>query len=253
MWEKYKKLKEWVIARVLWAETELKGKTGAEKRAAVVEKLDEAIRLPFWLEWADGPLIGWLVDLVCAKLNLLTDGDFSGVVLDEKQTEELAAVLDAKATAVSAGATLDERLAELCREYGVETETPTKSGDLTENFSRAEFACKCGCGAADTDPRLAALCQTIRDAVGVPVRVNSGVRCAAHNQKVGGVPGSYHVQGLAADLSCSLGANKLYEVIQALYMAGKLSGLEYCRRYPTFVHVDIGKPRKERFSYGGGK
>ena len=92
------------------------------------------------------------------------------------------------------------------------------------------------------------MCQTIRDAAGVPVRVNSGCRCAAHNAKVGGAANSYHTQGKAADLSCSLGANKLYELIQALYSAGKLPGLAYCLKYPSFVHIDIGGERKQRFA-----
>ena len=55
------------------------------------------------------------------------------------------------------------------------------------------------------------MCQKIRDELGVPVRVNSGCRCRSHNAKVGGVPNSQHIQGYAADLSCSLGASKMYE------------------------------------------
>lgn len=256
MWEKMKRLKQWVVEKVLWAEQELAGKTGAEKRAVVVSKLDELITLPFFLEWADGPVIGWLVDMACEKLNWLRDGDFAGVELTDVQKDELAEVLTAKVDnkADVSALTVDERLGKLCQDYGIEwapqTE-PTKGGDLSEHFYRREFACKCGCGKDDVDPKLVQLCETIRQAAGVPVRVNSGCRCEKHNKKVGGTANSYHTQGKAADLSCGIGAMSLYELIQGLYAAGKLPGLEYCLRYPTFVHIDIGKPRKQRFAVKG--
>ena len=273
MWEKFKKLKVWVVERVLWAEKELKGKTGAEKRAVVVAKLNEIIDLPWVPEWVEKKVIGWLVDLACEKLNILTDHDFSKMQLDEKQTGELVEALEAPTemvvSAASKAATVDERLAELCKMYGiereeepklsstpepepVEPEPPATDGDrITAHFRRGEFKCKCGCGKDDIDAALVRLCETIRGAVGVPLIINSGCRCEAHNAKVGGVKGSYHTQGKAADLSCSLGARKLYDTIQALYAAGKLEGLEYCIRYKTFVHIDIGKPRSQRFAVRG--
>jgi len=61
-------------------------------------------------------------------------------------------------------------------------------GDLTRNFSRSEFACPC-CGRADVDMRLVEALQELRDLAGVPVRVNSGFRCAKHNREVGGAAG----------------------------------------------------------------
>ena len=249
MWQKFLELKKWIVEKVLWAEAEMGDKTGPERRAYIVQRLDDLIKLPFWLEWADGPLIGWLVDLACDKLNWLTDhGSWEGVT--PEQGAELAEVLTVKTSRIDTREkTIDERLEDLYREYGIPRPTePTEGGDLTKNFSRKEFACKCGCGKDDIDPKLAEMCQTIRDAVGVPVRVNSGCRCAAHNARVGGAADSYHTQGKAVDLSCAVGARALAETIQALYVAGKLDGLEYCLRYPTFVHIDIGKKRKQRFA-----
>ena len=90
------------------------------------------------------------------------------------------------------------------------------------------------------------LCQKIRDSVGVPIRVNSGYRCPFHNKRVGGVANSYHVQGLAADLSCSIGAESLFAAIRKLYALGVIPELSYCLLYRAsgFVHVDCGKTRK---------
>ena len=65
------RMKKWVLEQVLWAERELKGKSGKEKKLAVVLKLDEMVRLPVWLEWADGPVIAWMVDRVCDTLNAM--------------------------------------------------------------------------------------------------------------------------------------------------------------------------------------
>ena len=50
-------------------------------------------------------------------------------------------------------------------------------GDLTKDFSRQEFACKCGCGFDRIDPRVVDMCQVIRDKLGAPVRINSACRC----------------------------------------------------------------------------
>ena len=87
MWEKIKKS---VIEQVMWAEKNLKGKNGAEKRKAVVSKLDELIKLPSSLEWVDDGILGWLVDRVCDQLNELTRHNFGGIELSESQERDIA-------------------------------------------------------------------------------------------------------------------------------------------------------------------
>ena len=118
----------------------------------------------------------------------------------------------------------------------------------TEHFRVKEFACKCGCGfglkEGDVDQRLIDMCETIRQELGVAVRVNSGCRCPAHNARVGGVKGSKHMQGKAADLSCSLGAGKMFETVKRLHAEGKLPELDYCKRYKSWIHIDCGGKRR---------
>ena len=273
-WTKLREFRVWVVEKVLWAENELSGKTGAEKRAIIVGKLDELVPLSFWLEWADGPLIGWMVDRACDILNHITGHKFKGLQLSQEQKEKVADVLEAPVkVAATKAQDVNERLEELYKKYGIQPDKPDepaqtpapgkgpetpapipalKPGYITSHFQRREFACKCGCGADNIDPALVQMCETIRDSIGVPLIVNSGVRCEKHNAKVGGVKGSYHTQGKAVDLSCTLGARKLFEAIRELYDAGKLPGLEYCLLYPTFVHIDIGKPRNQRFAVKRG-
>lgn len=42
--------------------------------------------------------------------------------------------------------------------------------------------------------------QPLRDAMNGPIKIGSGYRCTRLNQAVGGVPGSQHTKGEAADL-----------------------------------------------------
>ena len=119
----------------------------------------------------------------------------------------------------------------------------------TRNFKVSEFACKCGCGFDKIDQRVMNMAQIIREALGVPVRVNSGCRCENHNKKVGGVKNSKHLLGKAADLSCEKGAAGMFETVKRLYGEGKLPDLDYCIWYQrkNFIHIDCGGKRNNRW------
>jgi len=79
-------------------------------------------------------------------------------------------------------------------------------GDISDHFSRYEFACKCGCGFDTVD---AALINIILEKVHrwaqrtynarVKIEVSSGNRCPTHNASEGGAPDSQHIYGKAAD------------------------------------------------------
>lgn len=114
----------------------------------------------------------------------------------------------------------------------------------TKNFKVNEFACKCGCGFNIIDQKTMDMAQKIRAKLDMPVHVNSGCRCEKHNARVGGVKGSQHTLGKAADLSCSLGVKRMLKAIKELYASGELEELRYCKEYNTFIHVDCGKKRK---------
>ena len=118
----------------------------------------------------------------------------------------------------------------------------------TKNFKVSEFACK-HCGENKIDQRVLNMAQVIREELGVPVKVNSGYRCPVHNANVGGAKKSNHMKGLAADLSCSLGAKALFAAIANLKAKGKLPDLQYAIWYgkKNFVHIDCGKVRNNFF------
>ena len=78
-----------------------------------------------------------------------------------------------------------------------------KRGDktaLTKNFTRDEFECQCKkCNAQMIDLELVDKLQSIRDVLGVKLKVTSGYRCITHNAKVHGSSHSKHLYGFAAD------------------------------------------------------
>ena len=73
-----------------------------------------------------------------------------------------------------------------------------------KNFTRSEFACKCGgqyCDGFPAEPaeKLVALLQKIRDHYGKAVHPVSGLRCERWNKIQGGVANSRHRLGQAMD------------------------------------------------------
>ncbi len=92
----FDKLKAFALEQVLWAEKNLKGKSGAEKKAAVVKKLDDLITLPAYLEWADDMVISYLVDSVCEKLNMLEGHNFGDTEISKQAQEEIIENIEVK-------------------------------------------------------------------------------------------------------------------------------------------------------------
>lgn len=119
MFESLKEAKEnakrKALEYVIWAETNLVGKTGAEKKAAVIKKLDDMIALPGWLEWLDDILISLFVDKLCTVLNYLTSKDFAGLLLTKQEAETIVQVADSNPDAASTvqGTTISDKIASL--------------------------------------------------------------------------------------------------------------------------------------------
>lgn len=107
-------------------------------------------------------------------------------------------------------------------------------GDISTDFNRSEFACKCGCGADGISPQLVDLLQMLREAIGRPLAITSGVRCPKHNQRCGGKPNSAHLTGDAADITCSTSQLRMQLVSLA-----QRAGVRRIGVHKTFVHLDI--------------
>lgn len=126
-------------------------------------------------------------------------------------------------------------------------------GDLSEHFSRSEFACKCGCGFGladgDVDAGIVILLEKIRARVGGPVRLNSGCRCEKRNRDEGGAKHSTHMLGQAADIRVEGGWHRRRILDAAIFEGAEGVGVA-----KSFVHVDVhpGSPdvaRPSAWSY----
>ncbi|HWR41832.1 YcbK family protein [Sporomusa sp.] len=108
---------------------------------------------------------------------------------------------------------------------------------MSKYFSESELACKC-CGqlpAGGMGERLLQVLDAIREAVGSPVSLSCAYRCPEHNAEVGGVPNSYHIQGIAADVLVPDGMS-----VDELASIAEQCGAKGIGRYYSqeFVHVD---------------
>lgn len=115
------------------------------------------------------------------------------------------------------------------------------SGDLTENISRHELACKCGCGMDSMDWEtivvVQSCCDHFRRRLGVlrvTLDITSANRCGEDNRRVGGSKNSYHMKSRAMDISIrGVHAKDVY-----LYFTQRYPNLFGFGSYPTFTHID---------------
>lgn len=94
--EKYKKFKTKVIKHVIWAEKELSGKTGEEKKKVVADQLDLLIKLPEFLEWADDIFISWIIDRVCKQINEVLGHEFGEKEIKDEDIGKIADAIEEK-------------------------------------------------------------------------------------------------------------------------------------------------------------
>ena len=130
-------------------------------------------------------------------------------------------------------------------------------GDVSPNFSRAEFACKCGCGADAVDPILVMNLERMRAEAGGPIVIISACRCENHNREEGGKADSAHLcvpekkeWCQAVDIVAATGRD-LFRLLHAAISAGFTRiGIG-----KDFLHVDIDplKPQEVVWLYPGGE
>lgn len=106
-------------------------------------------------------------------------------------------------------------------------------------FNTAEFESRDGkpspFGETVVHRELIVRLNAIRAAFGKPIMVTSGYRSPEHNQRVGGVKNSFHVQGLAADIQPK-DLNDLDELYTLVEKFNKNGGIG---RYNDFIHIDV--------------
>lgn len=134
-------------------------------------------------------------------------------------------------------------------------------GDLTRNFSRKEFECKCGCGAGNINPDHVKRLQQFRDYLEnktgeeYKIIVHSAVRCPQHNKSIGSKATSQHTWQANASNNRPCATDIHAETREGIKMTsiclfdlaiefGEFSGIGF---YKTFIHVDSRQGRKARW------
>ena len=120
------------------------------------------------------------------------------------------------------------------------TTTPADWWKDIRYFTRAEFKCKCGgrfCNGypVEIDMNMVKIADKIREKIGKPITVNSGLRCKTHNSNVGGVSNSQHLYGSAADLGCPIGCTPSQMASIAEENMGETGGIGI---YSWGIHID---------------
>lgn len=111
-------------------------------------------------------------------------------------------------------------------------------------FTREEFRCKCGgryCDGFPAEPHMVTVrfADEIRERLGKPIKVNSGLRCPRHNANTpGAAVNSNHMGGGAADLGCPSGStpSEMYKIAEDVM--GDTGGLIL---YSWGIHIDDRK------------
>lgn len=77
-----------------------------------------------------------------------------------------------------------------------------------------------------------------RELANTPFKITSGYRTKEHNRKIGGVPNSSHLKGLAADIYCDSNINR-WRIIDSLIKA-RFTRIGIGK---NFIHCDIDEDK----------
>ena len=125
-------------------------------------------------------------------------------------------------------------------------------GNLSNDFSRYEFACRCGCGFDTADSELVAVLQDIRDHFKGRVTINSGCRCVEHNEKAQKAANknyipysskSQHLIGRAADIIVEDTPPRALH----FYLCEKYPDKYGIGKYDDFIHIDTRSKKAARW------
>ena len=107
------------------------------------------------------------------------------------------------------------------------------------HFTLEEMSCRCGCDLAILQPELLEALEKVRSEYDAPLVINSMTRCKAHNEAVGGVANSYHVNARAVDIRpVSGGSLTDLHIVCCRYFA-------FTKRYDSFIHCDVRGERPQ--------
>jgi hypothetical protein len=144
---------------------------------------------------------------------------------------------------------------------GYKTYAKKRTVKLSTNFNSYEFDCH-GSGCCSTtivNDELVGYLQKIRDHFKKPVIITSAYRCTKHNKNVGGVTGSRHLSGDAADIVVEgIAPKEVAKYAESIGIRG-IGLYEKAHCGDDFVHIDVrpvkgfwyGHTQEKRTTFGG--
>ena len=110
-------------------------------------------------------------------------------------------------------------------------------------FTENELKCK-ETGECDMNPMFLEMLDMLREELGRPVYLTSAYRSPKHSIEAKKKEPGTHAQGIAADISCTNGADR-YRILDAAYKLG-FTGVGV---HPSFIHLDIRKTTPVVWNY----
>ena len=106
---------------------------------------------------------------------------------------------------------------------------------ISRYYTDEDTECHCGCGFNEPSETLMTYLDRLCDLAGEKLELTNVCRCEEHNAEVGGVTGSQHTKGTAADVAVpySLTVDELAEMAERIGFDG--IGKYYA---DDFIHVD---------------
>ena len=119
-------------------------------------------------------------------------------------------------------------------------------GDLSKNFSKLEVQCPCSCGANKISSVLIEKLQKVRNIIGRPIVITSGVRCEFYNASIKASRNSSHIPdehgiGNAVDIACTNSKDR-YELVEVAQKFFKRIGISE-GSYGGFIHLDVDRSK----------
>ena len=114
-------------------------------------------------------------------------------------------------------------------------------GDISEHFSKLDFACPCGqCANQFTiNPALLIRLEAMYTSIGDSMKITSGYRCPAHSVAVGGHVDDAHTTGDAVDFSTKDGKQRFDVLTHACGVGFRRIGVGAVGSHAGHIHLDV--------------
>ena len=96
-------------------------------------------------------------------------------------------------------------------------------------------------------PEFVSKLQMLRDRIGKPIKITSGIRCKSHNAKIGGASKSWHIPRDGVCYASDIRTDRSDEEVLRLYAAADSLGFTGIGLYKGRIHIDMRPTNRARW------